>query len=410
VSELHAALDGLREVNFTELSDAALLDLVADWAAAANRITAAVTSAVRAADRREAHRTDGAVSMKAWLRGSCHLSPAEATAIVSTGRRLEQLPATSGVFADGRITATHARMITRAMTPKRVAKAAELGIPLGETDEILARLAQRTTPEETAQAVARWVAGVDPDGALDDAADVQRRFTMTRGPDGRVHLRGHADPVGAEYLHTALAALMNGDRPTGDHRSHAERQGDALIALARGALDGGALPDVRGERPHVRVTIDWQSLCAARGAPGLAGGQLGWAGPITPETARRLACDASVVRLITGPDGLPLDVGRAQRTASAAIRRAVELRDEHCVFAGCDAPPEWCDVHHVVHWAHGGPTSCDNGGLLCERHHTSCHEGGFRVARDPGTGRWHTYRPDGTEILDRGGTLSRAGP
>lgn len=72
-------------------------------------------------------------------------------------------------------------------------------------------------------------------------------------------------------------------------------------------------------------------------------------------------------------------------------------------FAGCDAPPEWCDVHHVVHWAHGGPTSCDNGALLCERHHTACHEGGFDVARDPGTGRWRTYRPDGTEILSRAG-------
>src|SRR3954451_10337035 len=174
--------------------------------------------------------------------------------------------------------------------------------------------------------------------------DVRRRFTMAAGLEGRVHLRGELDPTGGEYLRTALVALMNGDRPTGDLRCHAERQGDALVALARGALDGGTLPDVRGERPHVRVTIDWQSLCAARGTVGGAGGELGWAGPITPEAARGLACDASVVRIITGPDGLPLDVGRAQRTASAAIRRAVELRDGRCVFAACDALPEWCDV------------------------------------------------------------------
>jgi uncharacterized protein DUF222 len=403
VSELRSALDGLEQIDLAELSDAALLGLVAEWATAANRITAALTSAVRAADRREAHRLDGAVSMKAWLRGTCHLAPAEATALVSTGRRLEQLPATAEAFADGGITATHARVITRAMTPKRLAKAAEAGIDPAETDRILAALARRTTPGDTAQAVARWVAGVDPDGALDDAADVRRRFTMASGLDGRVHLRGHLDAVGGEHLHAALAALMNGDRPAGDQRSHAERQADALVALARGALDGGRLPDVRGERPHVRVTIDWQSLSAARAAAGVAGGELGWAGPITPETARRLACDASVARIITGPDGLPLDVGRAQRTASAAIRRAVELRDGHCVFAGCDAPPEWCDVHHLVHWAHGGPTSCDNGGLLCERHHTSCHEGGFTVRRDPGTGRWRTYRPDGSEVLSRAG-------
>ncbi|WP_448642922.1 HNH endonuclease signature motif containing protein [Geodermatophilus sp. URMC 63] len=69
--------------------------------------------------------------------------------------------------------------------------------------------------------------------------------------------------------------------------------------------------------------------------------------------------------------------------------------------------PEWCDVHHVVHWAHGGPTSCDNGALLCERHHTACHEGGFSVSRDAGTSTWHTWRPDGTEVLTRTGPYRR---
>ena len=63
----------------------------------------------------------------------------------------------------------------------------------------------------------------------------------------------------------------------------------------------------------------------------------------------------------------------------------------------------WCDVHHVIHWARGGLTSCDNGALLCERHHTACHGGGFTITRDPGTGHYHTHRPDGTEIHSRAG-------
>lgn len=403
MSELLSALDELAETDLDELPPDGLLDLVAGLVTATNRMAAVLTSAVRAADRREAYRRDGAVTMKAWLRGSCRMGPAEATATVSTGRRLEQLPATAAAFVDGAISATHTRVITRAMTPGRIAKAADAGIDLAESDQILADLARATAPNETARGVARWVAGVDPDGALDEAADTRRRFTMAPGLDGRVHLRGELDAVGGEYLHTALGALMNGDRPAGDSRCHAERQADALVALARGALDGGMLPGVRGERPHVRVTIDVMALCAERGAAGFAGGSLGWAGPINPETARRLACDAGVSRMLTGPGGLPLDVGREQRTASAGIRRAIEIRDGHCVFAGCDVLPEWCDVHHVIHWAHGGPTSCDNGALLCERHHTSCHEGGFSIRRDPGTDRWHTYRPDGTEILSRAG-------
>jgi len=403
VSELRSALDDLAGTDLAELSDDTLLDLIGELSTTANRVAAVLTSAVRAADRREAYRRDGAVSMKAWLRGSCRMAPEQATATVSTGRRLEHLPETAAAFAAGEIGATHARVITRAMTPGRITKAAEAGIDLGESDRILAALARATAPQDTARGVAQWVAGVDPDGTLDDAADTRRRFTMASGLGGRVHVRGELDAVGGEYLHAALAALMNGDRPAGDTRSHAERQGDALVALARGALDGGALPTVRGERPHVRVTIDLMALCAQRGAAGFAGGALGWAGPINPETARRLACDAGVSRIITGPSGLPLDVGREQRSSTAGIRRAIEVRDEHCVFAGCDAPPEWCDVHHVVHWAHGGPTSCENGALLCERHHTSCHEGGFSIRRDPGTGTWHTYRPDGSEVLSRAG-------
>ena len=199
-------------------------------------------------------------------------------------------------------------------------------------------------------------------------------------------------------MHAALEALMNGDRPAGDLRSHGERQGDALVELARRALRGGGLPTVRGAaRPgpgHHRLVRPLRR----RGAPGVTGGELAFAGPICPETARRLACDAGVLAIFTDPAGLPLDVGREQRTATAAIRRALEARDGHCVFAGCTAPAAWCDVHHVQHWAHGGPTSCENGALLCERHHTAVHEGGFTVARDPGTAVWHTYRPDGTEI------------
>jgi hypothetical protein len=253
VSELLSALDELAGIDLDELPEDALLDFVGGLVAASNRMAAALTSAVRAADRREAYRRDGAVSMKGWLRGSCRMAPDLATATVSTGRRLEQLPETAAAFAAGEISAAHARVITRAMTPGRLAKVSEAGIDLGETDGILADLARATAPHDTARGVAQWVAGVDPDGTLDDAADTRRRFSMASGLDGRVHLRGELDAVGGEYLHTALAALMNGDRPAGDSRSHAERQADALVALAGGALDTGGLPTVRGERPHVRA-------------------------------------------------------------------------------------------------------------------------------------------------------------
>lgn len=163
MSELRSALDDLAAIDLDELSDDTLLDLVGELSTTANRVAAALTSAVRAADRREAYRHDGAVSMKAWLRGSCRMAPEQATATVSTGRRLELLPETAVAFASGDITATHARVITKAMTPGRIAKAAVAGIELAESDRILAGLARATGPQETARGVAQWVAGVDPE-------------------------------------------------------------------------------------------------------------------------------------------------------------------------------------------------------------------------------------------------------
>jgi hypothetical protein len=308
----------------------------------------------------------------------------------------------AAAYADGAVTPAHVAAVTSAVTPARIAVAARNGIDLGTTDGVLTEAARALGPEDTAKAVRQWVAGIDPDGALDDAAGMPRVFRMAVSADGRIYLSGHLDPVGGEIVHTALEALMNGDRPAGDLRTYGQRMGHALVELGRQALRSGELPTVRGAAAQVRVTIDWFALCAERGAPGVVGGELPFAGPITPETARRLACDAVAVRILTDPAGLPLDVGREQRCATAAIRRALELRDGHCVFAGCTAPAAWCDVHHVVHWVHGGPTSCDNGALLCERHHTAVHEGGFTVARDPGTAVWHTYRSDGSEIRIRG--------
>ena len=403
MSELRSVLDQLATMDLgcldpDELTDGQLLEGMPILQAGINQFTALLTRCVAAADRRDATRADGMVATKTWLTGHCRIAGREATGLVRAGRRLAHLPELASAYAAGQVTPAHVEVITAAVTPARIKVAEANGIDPATTDQILTQAARTLGPEDTAKAVRRWVDGIDPDGALDDAAGHPRIFRMAVSAEGRIHLSGHIDPVGGEYLHTALEAIMNGDRPAGDTRTFGQRQGDALVELARRALRSGGLPEVRGAAAQIRVTIDWFALCAERAASGVAGGELAFAGPITPETARRLACDAGVVRMLTDPAGLPLDVSREQRCATPAIRRALELRDGHCVFAGCTAPASWCDVHHVQHWVYGGPTSCENGALLCERHHTAVHEGGFTIARDPGTATWHTYRPNGTEI------------
>ncbi len=107
-----------------------------------------------------------------------------------------------------------------------------------------------------------------------------------------------------------------------------------------------------------------------------------------PETARRILCDAEVTRIIVDGDSVPLEMGRAVRTATPAQRKALAIRDGGCTWPGCHRPPGWCDVHHNPHWLHGGGTDLDKLELLCRRHHVAEHRGDRR----PGTAHDHTVK------------------
>jgi hypothetical protein len=116
----------------------------------------------------------------------------------------------------------------------------------------------------------------------------------------------------------------------------------------------------------------------------------------------RKTSDASlrgVAGIVMAGRSEPLDVGRRPPVVPPAMRRAVIVRDRHCRFPGCDRPHTWCDAHHVVHWADGGPTALPNLVLLCRRHHRLVHERGFSVER-AGQDRLRFRRPDGSPIPD----------
>ncbi len=202
-------------------------------------------------------------------------------------------------------------------------------------------------------------------------------------------------PSAGEKFEAMLESFVQADRPAGDLRTRAQQLADALVQAADVALTSGRLPVLRTVKPHVLVTIPLADLVDPATGPGAA--DTGFGATISAGRARWLACDGNVTRIVIGPEGQPLDLGRSKRVVPPHLRRAVELRDRTCVFAGCYAPSYWCDVHHLVHWIDGGDTSLENSGLLCERHHTKVHHG-FRVVRQP-DGRWRTYRPNGTEIL-----------
>ncbi len=213
-----------------------------------------------------------------------------------------------------------------------------------------------------------------PDGQ--DGLRARRRLHASVSLGGMVRVDGDLDPESGETLLTALRAVLDTDarsRDRDDERTPAQRRADALGEICRQWLERGDRPVVAGERPHVTVTV---SADALRGAVGTS--ELDHTGPMGSQVARRLACDASVMRVVMNGRSEPLDVGRRTPVVPPAIRRAVIVRDRHCRFPGCDRPQTWCDAHHVVHWADGGPTSLPNLVLLCRRHHGMVHEpGGF---------------------------------
>jgi hypothetical protein len=397
VGELASTLDGLGALAADDLfgySDADLLDRTRDLVRARNMLDAELARTVRRAELAQAAEHDGLKSVKSWLRAHCRLSGSAITRLVKTGRAQECLPAVAAACATGQISADQVEVLAEVTTPRALDKASAAGVDLAAIEAAFVAVAVEAPHRDLQKAVGAYLAALDPDGPEPDPTE-SRSLSLVQHPDGAFTGGFTLDAVGGEKVATALEAIAAQSRCAGDARTRAQRLGDALVQLADLHLASGDLPVLRTVKPHIGVLIGIEDLVAPSTGPGTGTTALGSA--ISAARVRMLACDGSVTRIVVGPDSVPMELGRTQRVAPPHLRRAVELRDRTCVFAGCEAPAWWCEVHHVLHWADDGETSLENSALLCERHHTKVHHG-FRIERDS-AGRWHSYRPDDTEIL-----------
>jgi hypothetical protein len=348
-----------------------------------------------------------AESTAGWLRNRTRMGHTDAHQRVRVARALHRgpLPGTAQALAEGELSYQHAAALTRSTQdlPAGTVAAAE---------PVLLEAARRLDPPGLRKVVGHLCEVADPDAAEQQAQRRHARRGLWVAPtfEGMVAVDGLLDAEAGETLLTALEPLA---RPSAaeDERSAAQRNADALTELARRQLEGGRLPQTGGVRPQVTVTIDLASLV---GQPGLPGAEGGWVGPLPAETARRLACDATLTRVVVarhrdldpsqddsdlaarlrtamtllppalgGARSEPLEVGRATRVVAPAQRTALTVRDGGCRFPGCDRPVAWCDAHHLRRWLHGGPTDLQNLVLLCRGHHHAVHEGGWRLDRHP---------------------------
>lgn len=371
-------------------------------------------AAIAAYERRGGWEAWGCTSMVHWLTWRCALSPTTARQHLRVAHALEKLPLVKAEFGAGRLSFSQVRALCRVATPATEAQVIELAKEMtgGQLDKLVATyrgVRRITTKTAKARAARRGLYHyLDEDGT---------RVIIIRQPpeDSETILRAVEQEVAATWKARHEAADTDvGASPSypDDQDTMAARKADALLSLVvRGTAASPSSDATREEaepEPLVVVHVDAETLAASEDggdgddegdgsdSDGMCRTKGGVA--LAVETARRLGCDASAVALIHHPDS-SVDAGRRTRIVPRPMRRALKMRDRHCVFPGCTTTAG-THAHHVVHWSQGGVTSLDNLALLCPFHHRRLHEGGYGMrAAPPGEkDRWVFTRPDGVII------------
>jgi Domain of unknown function (DUF222)/HNH endonuclease len=421
-----------------EMPDEWLERDITELAAHINAATCRWLLLVAEFDRRGVWAEWGCKSCADWLSYRCGVSPSTGREQVRVARLLTDLPRIRATFERGELCYSQVRALTRVATREteqnllelaRYVTAGQLEVvvrsyrgvlnyELGregperryvhlERDDDGSLLIQARLPaEEGAVVAAALEAGRDAlrenrssrSLAL-DGADDPGPANPSQANSGRPSPTGDSDAGSASAETTHIGDIW---RENGVGRDETPSPGtlppappvsnaDALVLMADTLLSSRPAARAGGDGYQVVVHADAAALADDEdGSCELEDGT-----PLHPETARRLACDASVVRILER-DGRPLSVGRKRRSVPPALRRALKSRDRVCRFPGC-AHRRFLHAHHIEHWARGGRTDLSNLIHLCSHHHRLLHEGGYRIERGAG-GALHFRRPDGRAI------------
>ncbi|MEU6269444.1 HNH endonuclease signature motif containing protein [Saccharopolyspora shandongensis] len=341
------------------------------------------------ADHRALHTETTARSLQVWLQGLLNIDPRDAKTRVTVARNVEDrrslygetmppdMPDTAAALTEGAIGLEHARVIVNGI--RRLPDYARCH-QVAEVETTLTGYARTMSPRELEKLAERIRYLLDQDGAHrnEENQHEARELHYATTRDGMTVIKAKLDrETGAKFA--ALIEPLAAPRPEidgeKDPRTVGQRNADGFAALLDLALDHDGMPRTGGQRPQMTISIDFDDLKRGLGFVNEDGmpGTLNTERAITAQNARRIACDAEVLPIVLDGDSLPLDVGRAKRTAPTHIRAALLRRDGVCAFPGCDRPPGTPEAHHVQHWVNGGATNLDNMVMLCAHHHRTLH-------------------------------------
>jgi hypothetical protein len=310
------------------------------------RLDQRTTQIVRAADDHGDWQTTGCSSSAQWLAQICSSDHRTAVRITRTSSALRRLPALDQALSTG------------VLSLDQVAAAVEFATPATETE--LVRVAVGSAPSAIGL-VARKLA---PPLVEDDQTLYKRRalsMTWTRERrelciSGRLPLEQGA--AFEQAIWDIAKSQRAEDKQAGIVLDWQQSAADALITLA--TAPGAGAGGVRRSPTTLIVHLSDDQPPLLEGA-----------GPISPETAERLTCDAR--RLTIKLKGRDLVHSRVGRCASYAQMRALHKRSGHCQYPGCTATRE-LKAHHLVADTDGGKTVLDNLILLCHHHHKLLHD------------------------------------
>jgi hypothetical protein len=306
-----------------------------------------------------------------WWRDALGITGEAAGVAVRRARGLRSLPMVEDAVVAGSLSLEQAG----ALVPL-VGKLDELQL-YDMQPELISGAARRSV-----DGIGQWVRHLialnsEQDLVLEQASAQDRRIHKHRlCEDGT--LRGHY-VLPAEDAEVFLTVLESLSRRQGlsDPRHAGQRRADALVEMADQVLRWGELPHTGGQRAHLFYVMssEW-----AAGQAGASPAGSAWTGPQTRGAIEALCCDARISRVLLDGTGQVQGLETLNDDITAAQRRAVSARDRHCVAHGCSRPPAFCDVHHLVARADGGPTTVQNLVLMCRRHHVMWHKGLLALA------------------------------
>lgn len=356
------------EGEFSSVSTPALVAEITTLAGRLNAGNARFLALIAELDRRQGWAEAGVKSMAHWLNWQCGIGLGAAREKVRVARALETLPRVAAAMAEGRVSYFKAREITRVATTAN--------------EDYLLNIALHGTASHVEDVVRGYRRALDAEELSREA--IQQRdqnLWFHTEPDGSMTIRGRVPAEVGALFKRALEAAVDSlpipeNVPAGTfsdaedlHRSR-KRRVEALATMAESFLATGPRDLSGSDRQQIVVHVDAETLTHAHaGRCELAHGPA-----IASETARRLACDCRLIRIVEDAKGEPLDVGRRTRTIPPGIRRALQARDRGCRFPGCTFK-RYVDGHHVKHWVHGGETKLSNLVTLCRFHHRLVHEG-----------------------------------